>query len=118
MSLQAYEGGCQCGAVRFAANADLSSTVTCNCSRCGRLGSILAFTPESEFTLKSGEDSLTEYLFNKHVIHHFFCKVCGIQPFSRANRPDGAKMVALNIRCLDDIDPDTFTPTKFDGKSR
>jgi len=26
-------------------------------------------------------------------------------------------MVALNIRCLDDVDVDALTPTPFDGRS-
>jgi hypothetical protein len=118
MSVKDYAGSCQCGAVSFEAKADLDRTVTCNCSRCGRLGSILTFVPEADFTLKSGGDSLTEYLFNKHAIHHQFCKVCGVQSFSRGTRPDGAAMVALNARCLDGVDPDSLTPHKVDGKSR
>ena len=37
--------------------------------------------------LKSGEDELTEYTFNKHVVHHLFCSICGIQPFAEAADP-------------------------------
>ena len=117
MSAQKYSGGCQCGAVRYEVTTDLSSTFACNCSRCGRLGTILSFTPEQNFTLLSGEGSLTEYQFNKHVIHHLFCKVCGVQSFSRGARPDGTKVVAINARCLDGVEPDELTPTKVDGRS-
>ncbi|MFY9828017.1 MAG: GFA family protein, partial [Rhodoplanes sp.] len=45
MTSKHYTGGCQCGAVRYEVTADLDNTVTCNCSRCGKLGSILAFAP-------------------------------------------------------------------------
>jgi hypothetical protein len=31
---------------------------------------------------------------------------------------DGSNMVAVNVRCLDDVDIETLTPTPFDGKSR
>jgi hypothetical protein len=113
-----YSGGCQCGKVRYEVEADLSTTFACNCSRCGRLGTILAFTPEENFTLLRGADALTEYQFNKHVIHHLFCATCGVQSFSRGARPDGAKMVAVNARCLDGVDVDTLDPTKVDGRSR
>jgi hypothetical protein len=117
MSLQFYSGGCQCGAVRYEATVDLDNTVSCNCSRCGKLGSILGFTPEENFTLLSGTDSLTEYRFNRQVIEHQFCKVCGIQPFARSSMPDGKKMVAVNVRCLDGVEPDELKPTKYDGRN-
>lgn len=118
MSEMRYSGGCQCGAVRYEATADLAKTFACNCSRCGRLGTILSFTPETKFTLLAGDDSLTEYKFNKHVISHLFCKVCGVQSFARGAQPDGTKMVAINARCLDGVDPDSLNPAKIDGRSR
>jgi hypothetical protein len=118
MTAQTYSGGCQCGAVRYEVTADLDHTMTCNCSRCGRLGTVMAFVPTAEFKLLSGEDAMTEYLFNKHLIHHLFCATCGIQSFSRGAMPDGTAMIAINARCLDGVDIDTLPPpTKFDGRS-
>lgn len=117
MGAQRYEGRCQCGVVRYEATVDLDNTVSCNCSRCGRLGSILTFTPEENFALRSGEDHLTEYLFNRHAIRHLFCKVCGIQSFARGSTPDGKAMIAVNARCLEGVDPDTLHPKKVDGRS-
>ena len=118
MPAQSYLGSCQCGAVRYQVNADLSSTITCNCSRCSRLGLILTFVPPSEFTLISGEDATTEYLFNRHVIHHHFCSTCGVQSFSRGKSPDGSPMVAINVRCLEGLDLDALSPRRFDGRSK
>ena len=118
MTAQAYAGGCQCGAVRYEATADLDRTVTCNCSRCGRLGAIFAFIPQTSFNLTGGAASLTEYRFNKNVITHLFCKVCGIEPFARGTAPDGTATIAINVRTLDDVDPDTLHPHKIDGRSR
>jgi hypothetical protein len=117
MTAQAYTGGCQCGAVRYEVTADLDHTISCNCSRCGRLGSILAFTPASAFKLLGGDDALTEYRFNKHHIRHLFCKVCGIQSFARGTAPDGTETMAVNVRCLDGVESDSLTPQKFDGRS-
>ncbi len=118
MSAKDYSGGCQCGAVRFeAAGVDVETTLACNCSRCGRLGTILSFIPVDNFDLRSGGDSLTEYLFNKHAIQHRFCKVCGIQPFAYGAKPDGAKMVAVNVRCLDGINVHELKPKQVDGRS-
>jgi hypothetical protein len=31
--------------------------------------------------------------------------------------PDGKEMIAVNVRCLDGVDPDAFAVRKFDGKS-
>ena len=114
----AFAGGCHCGAVRYQVTGlDIGSSITCNCSRCSKLGSVLSFLPALSFNLISGEDKLTDYQFNKKVIHHLFCSICGVQSFSRAVGPDGSEVVAINLRCLDDIDVESLTPQKFDGKS-
>jgi hypothetical protein len=115
---QTYSGGCQCGKVRYEVALDLSAPViSCNCSRCGRLGSLLSLAPAEDFTLQSGEGDLTDYQFNKHVIHHLFCTTCGIQSFARGKRPsDGADVVAVNARCLDGVDIDALEVKKVDGR--
>ena len=118
MAAEKFEGGCQCGAVRYEVTADLNSTIVCNCSRCRQLGWIMTFVPTAQFKLLAGEEATTEYLFNKHVIHHHFCKTCGIQSFSRGKSPDGSQMVAINVRCLDNVDLDALKPQHFDGKSK
>ncbi|UXT49661.1 GFA family protein [Agrobacterium tumefaciens] len=110
-----YHGSCQCGDVSFEVDADLDHTIVCNCSRCKRLGSTLAFAPREKFTLLSGEDKLSEYLFNKHKIHHLFCSTCGIESFAYADGPDGTPMVAVNANCLDGVDPRGLKPQVFDG---
>ncbi|MDB5457950.1 MAG: aldehyde-activating protein, partial [Caulobacter sp.] len=56
-----HAGGCQCGRVRYEVEVALDDTITCNCSRCGKLGSVLTFAPAEAFTLLSGEDALSEY---------------------------------------------------------
>lgn len=118
MTEQVYRGGCQCGAVRYEVDVDLDSTAVCNCSRCRRLGTIMAFATRDKFRLLAGENATTEYQFNKHLIHHLFCSTCGIQSYSHGTRPDGAEMVAINCRCLDGVDPETLKPKHFDGASR
>jgi hypothetical protein len=116
--LQTYQGGCHCGRVRYEVKMDLGGPViACNCSMCGKVGSLLSFVPASQFTQQSGEDALTDYQFNKHVIHHVFCKVCGIKSFARGSK-DGQPMVAINTRCLDGVDIGTLKVHNVDGKSR
>ncbi len=111
-----YSGGCQCGKVRYEVLLELGEVISCNCSRCSRLGSLLSAIPVSEFKLQSGKDVLTTYKFNKHVIDHQFCSVCGVQSFSRGKTADGKEMVAVNVRCLDGVDVDSLPIMKFDGR--
>ena len=112
-----YEGGCHCGNVRYEVEADIQQVMACNCSICQKRGSLLTGVPAASFRLTSGEDALTDYQFNNKVIHHLFCKTCGISSFSRGTGPDGSEMAAINVRCLDGVDLDALTITPFDGAS-
>ena len=114
---QVYTGGCQCGKVRFEADTEIKEVISCNCSRCSKLGALLSAVPAEKFTLKSGGDAMTEFQFNKHVIHHMFCATCGIQPFAKGKGRNGADMVMMNVRCLDGVDAEQFKVRKFDGAS-
>ena len=117
MSEASYLGSCQCQAVTFEASLDLDNTMTCNCSRCQRLGWVMAFTPSAKFALKSGEESLSQYTFNKEKIRHQFCKVCGIEPFAYGEGRDGAQMSAVNVNCLAGVDPRALNSRHADGRS-
>ena len=115
---QKYAGGCHCGKVRYEANLDLSQPViSCNCSMCGRSGTVLAFIPATQFVLLSGENALTDYQFGKQHIHHKFCATCGIKSFATGAGPNGEGTVAINARCLDNVDISTLNVTHYDGKS-
>jgi hypothetical protein len=112
-----YSGSCQCGKVTFDVDTEIEKVISCNCSRCRRLGTLLAGVDKDKFTLKSGRDALTEYQFNKHVIHHYFCATCGVQPYAEGKGRDGRDMVTVNVRCLDGVDPEAFEVMRFDGAS-
>lgn len=113
-----WKGGCHCGAVAYEVESDLQQVITCNCSLCRMRGTVLSFVPATRFTLLQGEDRLTEYRFNKRVLQHLFCATCGIASFTRGQMPDGTPMTAINVRCLEGVDPDALSPVKFDGASR
>lgn len=112
-----YQGGCHCKAVRYEVEADLSRTMTCNCSHCSAKGFILSFVPAEKFALLSGEDSLSEYRFNTKKIAHLFCSVCGTESFARGSDQEGNQTIMINVRCLDDVDLSALHPTEVDGKS-
>lgn len=102
--------------MRYTARSDTANTIVCNCSHCQAKGFILAFTGEDDFHLQSGEDKLSEYRFHKHQIAHRFCTVCGTQPFAVGIRPDGVRMVAINMRCVDGVDLSALKPKPVDGR--
>jgi len=111
-----HTGGCHCGKVRYEVTTDLGMLITCNCSICSKRAHILTFVTPDQFKLVSGEGATTDYTFNKHVIHHLFCSTCGVGSFGRGTGPDGKEMVAVNVRCLEDVDVKSLKPHEYDGK--
>ncbi len=111
-----YQGGCHCKAVRYEVESDLTQVIACNCSHCGMKGFMLKFVPSDNFKLLQGEDQLSTYQFNKHVINHPFCKNCGVESFAFGTGPDGSNMHAVNIRCLDDNVWEKVDAMKYNGK--
>lgn len=113
-----YTGSCHCKKVTFTVDMELDKLIACNCSYCAIKGLVLGFAPRENLAILTGDDNLTTYKFNKHVINHTFCKDCGVQAFSFGKGPDGKESVAVNVRALHDIDLDTLTITPYDGRSQ
>ena len=112
-----YSGGCHCGQVRFDVTADLSKVYSCNCSICLKRGALWAFVSPESFALRSGAEALVDYQFNKKLIHHLFCRQCGVGSFSRGIARSGRNVVTVNVRCLDGVDLSALTLTPVDGKN-
>jgi hypothetical protein len=108
------EGGCHCGAVRFAVDLPDSVEVeNCNCSICAMSGNMAIIVPERRFRLLRGEEHLRRYTFHTGVAQHLFCGRCGVKSYyiPRSN-PDG---VAVTYRCIDDWRTLRATIHDFDG---
>lgn len=112
-----YKGSCHCGRVAFEIEGNIDSAMSCNCSICQRKGSLLWFAPRDRMHLLTPEENASTYMFNKHVIKHRFCSVCGIHPYGEGIDPKGNRMAAVNIRCLEDFDISSVPVTHFDGRS-
>ena len=97
-------GSCHCGKIAYALDEAPTEAMECNCTICRRKGYLLAFSTPQKFTLETSRDDITVYTFNHHVIRHQFCKTCGCAPFGEGTGPDGKPMVAINLRCADDVD--------------
>lgn len=112
-----YTGSCHCGRIAFKVEGEIKGVLACNCSICQRKGSLLWFVPREHLRLSTPENAASQYTFNKHVITHWFCPVCGIHPYGEGTDPNGHAMAAINIRCVDDIDLDAYPVQHYDGRS-
>jgi hypothetical protein len=115
MTLKTYQGGCHCGAVRFAVKVDKHEAIDCNCSICQKKGFLHLIVPPEQFELLQGADALSTYTFNTGIAKHHFCSTCGIHPFYRPrSHPD---QYDVNVRCLDNDAMQLFEIKPFDGKN-
>lgn len=114
------KGSCHCGAVTFEVEGvAFDQLAICNCSICGKTGSIMAFVPGEKLRRLTGEDRLTDYQFGKKNIHHVFCSVCGVRPYGLGTGPDGKPSAMINVRCLEGVNVhDVKIAKQFDGRSR
>jgi hypothetical protein len=59
---------------------------------------------------------MSTYRFNKHKIAHHFCPVCGVAPFADGEH-EGHPVAAVNVRCLEGVEPGGLTIRQVDGRS-
>ena len=110
------QGGCHCGAVRFAIAVEPPlELLDCNCSICSKTGFLHLIVPHENFELLSGQDSLQSYRFGSGAAEHLFCQSCGIKSFYQPrSHPDAW---SVHFRCLDPghgLDP---AIRAFDGQN-
>lgn len=109
------EGGCHCGAVRFAAEIPEPPVpaLDCNCSVCRMTGFLHIMVPHEAFELLSGRDALTSYRFGTGTAEHLFCRICGVKSFYQPRSHPEAWSV--NANCLDR--PVELSIEHFDGRN-
>ncbi|BCL75930.1 aldehyde-activating protein [Jeongeupia sp. HS-3] len=113
-----YRGSCHCGRIAFDVEGEIGTVIECNCSICRRRGHLLWFVPRASLKLVTPEADLSTYTFNKHVIQHHFCPTCGCGPFGRGSDPAGNEIAAVNVRCLEGIEPASLQIQQYDGRSK
>jgi len=110
------EGGCHCGAVRFAAEVPEPAIILdCNCSICRRTGFRHLIVPNGDFQLLAGEEALTSYRFGTGAADHLFCRACGVKSFYQPRSHPDAWSISLNA--LDDPDALATEARPFDGRN-
>ena len=112
-----HTGSCHCGRIAFTVEGQIDEVYDCNCSMCRRRGDLLWFGPATALDLSTPREHLGSYKFNRHHIDHHFCPNCGVSPFSEGVDKSGTKTVAVNVRCLPDVDLTALKITAVDGAS-
>jgi len=111
-----HQGSCHCGRIAYEVDADITQVMECNCSHCARKGYLLWFGPRTALHLKTPAADLRGYTFNRHVIEHQFCAVCGCAPFAFGKDRQGVDTVAVNVRCLPALELSNLTVKHVDGR--
>lgn len=106
-------GACHCGAIRFAVRGPITRAMRCTCSLCSTVGAIWYATDEGGMKILAGEDELGLYQFGTRTAKHYFCKHCGVHPFSRPRL--NPKLWAVNLRCVRSVDLEAVPTSVFDG---
>jgi len=102
--MKSYRGSCHCGAVRYEATFDLAAgTVKCNCSICTKMRFWAVQVPVARFRLVEGAQALGEYRFGARREGHCFCRVCGINVFSKGEAVGIGAFVAVTVASLDEV---------------
>ena len=112
-----YQGRCHCGQIRFVVSGELTRVIECNCSICRCHGSLHWLVAPSAFQLLSSPEQMRTYTFNRHIIQHHFCPVCGCATHNDGVTPDGKPVVAVNARAIEGIELDSLPVLPFDGRA-
>ncbi|MEO8487528.1 MAG: GFA family protein [Betaproteobacteria bacterium] len=112
-----YRGSCHCGRIAFDVEGSLTGVTSCNCSICRRKGTLMWFVPRAQLSLLTPDENASTYTFNQHAIRHRFCPTCGMQPYGEGVDPAGNAIAAVNIRCLEGVEPEAIPVTRYDGRA-
>jgi hypothetical protein len=101
-----YTGSCHCGEVRFEADIDLKAgTNKCNCTICTKTRNWNAIIKPDAFRLLAGENALLDYQFGRKIIHHLFCRYCGVRLFAQGYAEAiGGNYVGIQLAVLDNVE--------------
>ncbi len=94
-------GGCLCGRVSYAVDADLEGIVHCHCETCRKTHasafSSLASVPRDRFRWTGGEEALSSFESSPGKLRRF-CSACGSHLLAeRVGQPN----LMLRLGCLD-----------------
>lgn len=93
-------GECNCGAVRFEVDAELSGIYVCHCSICrrstGSNGIAVVIVPNDRFRWVGGQELIATWKKPGTQWQTWFCSVCG-SPVPGENNPETVFVPAASI---------------------
>lgn len=115
--MKTYQASCHCKRIKFEAKLDVSQGIhKCNCTYCYKTKYLKVFTKVDNLRLISGEQDMSNYhaspsSWPEGHIHHYFCKNCGVQVFSKGflemnKEPFTGWFYAVNLATVDNIEPE------------
>src|SRR5262245_2178057 len=119
-----HRGSCHCGRVRFEVDAEIDHVRVCDCSICRRRGALNFRVAKQALRLLTPWEALSLYQWGTKTAKDYFCPVCGILPFRRPSDPTPQELKegvlpfdgwAVNVRCLEGVDADSFPIRKIYG---
>ncbi len=113
-----YQGGCHCGAIRFAYDGEeITQGLRCTCSICRRKGALMSTEaiPVDKLEIAANPEDIGLYQFDSRIAKHYFCKNCGIYTHHETIRAPGNCRV--NLGCIDELESGDLEVVMFDGKN-
>jgi hypothetical protein len=121
-----YRASCHCGAIRFTFTGEaITSGRRCDCSICIRKGTVMSssYLRPSDVEVE-GKEHLAVYKFGDKDVNHFFCRTCGISPFTTVTSvppdyrgPARPGDYRVNLGCVHDLDVLSLDIQVINGKA-
>lgn len=103
-----YEGGCHCGAIRYAMAKKPGGSMICHCKTCRGISGapVLAWVSVEADAFAITKGGPTRYASSEEIRRQF-CARCGTQlTYARANTPEEIDVTTASLD-----DPSAFPPT-------
>jgi len=109
------EGSCHCGAVTFKLPRRPDHLTECNCSVCGRLGTLWGYYVRPEVELVGVPGATLAYIRGDKMLEFHTCKTCGCTTHWQGTPDSDSDRIAFNFRLVDPKDRTGIRIRHFDG---
>ena len=112
---------CACGALSVTAVGQPIKVSACHCHACqrrtGSAFSVAVFYDRDRVTLDGASKTFVRPGDSGQNVEFHFCPTCGVETYAFAEGKDGTPMMAVNVNCLDGVDPRALKSHHADGRS-